>query len=219
MLHITYAPDDADIAERLKNDLAAANLALNQNMLIVLVTPASMQDNTVLKAIDDAMRHEHLILPIKLRAAELPSAVDHLRPLDLSKGYNFAPIQRAVRNAAIGKDVQSSNRRLLFYLGALAFIIFAIAIGSLASGIVAVPEDEFATENAIREQQIESFTFPTLDPLMPRTTDDAVAFPQTVEAANTRNAPLLMATATAIVENQQATQTAREATQTAAAGE
>lgn len=219
MLHITYAPDDADLAERMKNDLAAANLSLDQNILIVLMTPESMQDKTVMKAINDAIAHKHLILPIKLREASLPDAINHLRPVDLTRGYKFGPIIKAVRRAALGESTVASNRRLFFYLAALVIIVFGISIGALATNIVAFPEDEIATENAIRNATIDALTFPTLDPLMPRTTADAMAFPQTVEAANTRNAPLLAATATALLENQQATETAREATQTAAASE
>jgi hypothetical protein len=78
----------------------------------------------------------------------------------------------------------------------------------LMGGYIGMPVDEFSTEAAIQEAMIETLTFPTLDPLMPRTTQDAENFPLTVEAANTRNAPLLMMTATALPGHLQATQAA-----------
>lgn len=219
MLHITYAPDDVDIAERMKNDLSAANLTVEQNILIVLITPESAQDKSVNRAISEAIENDHIVLPVMLRTAPLPSQISHITPIDLTKGYQFSKIIKAVRSATIGQDVLTSNRRLLFYLMALVLLIFGISVGSLATGLVAVPEEELANEQATRDAQISTLTFPTLDPLMPRTTQDALDFPLTVEAANTRNAPLLMATATAIVENQQATESARAATQTAVAGD
>lgn len=217
MLHITYAASDAAVAERLRDDLTKAKLLLERDVLVVLVTPDALHDKEVTATIDKAIANQEAIVPVILADVALPAALADLPSVNLTKGYRSGPVIRAMRRAAFGPEVAASNRRLFFYLGFIVLVVFVIAMGSLATGTVAVPESEFATENAIREAQIESFTFPTLDPLMPRTTDDAIAFPQTVEAANTRNAPLLVATATALVENRQATETARSATQTAAA--
>lgn len=208
MLNITYAPDDADLAERMQQDLTTANETFDANILIVLVSPASVRDKSVLKTISASRSYNHIILPVMVSRTELPDALSKLETVDLTKGYQFNTVMTALRRAVTGQDTRRRNRRIGWILLALVLISFIVSIMSIMTGVVGVPVDEFATENAIQESMIETLTFPTLDPLMPRTTQDAENFPLTVEAANTRNAPLLMMTATALPHNLQATQDA-----------
>jgi hypothetical protein len=221
MLNITYAPDDADLAERIQKDLTTANETLDGNILIVLVSPTSVQDKSVLKAINSARSDNHIILPVMVSRTDLPDTLKQFETVDLTKGYQFSTLLAGMRRAIAGQDTRRKNMRIAWVLLALITLSFVASIVGLMTGMVGVPVDEFNTEAAIQESMIETLTFPTLDPLMPRTTQDAENFPMTVEAANTRNAPLLMMTATALPLNLQATQdaiaTAADMTSTARA--
>jgi hypothetical protein len=208
MLNITYAPDEANLAERIQQDLAATNETLNGNILIVLVSPASVQDKTVLKAIHAARSDKHIILPVMVSRTALPDVLAQLETVDFTKGYQLDTLLTALRRAIAGHSTRRKNLLIGAVLLVLILISFTASIYGLMTGIVGVPVDEFSTEAAIQESMIETLVFPTLDPLMPRTTQDAENFPMTVEAANTRNAPFLMMTATALPRNLQATQDA-----------
>jgi hypothetical protein len=208
MLNITYAPDDADMAERIQNDLTQTNENIDTNTLIVLVSPASVTDKSVLKAINDALAHHHTVLPVIVRRAELPESIRRLQTVDMTRGYNFSTLQSALRKAVTGRDVRRRNSRIGWFLLVLVLLSFGVSIIGLARGYIGMPINEFQTEAAIQDSMIETLTFPTLDPLMPRTTEDAINFPRTVEAANTRNAPLLILTATALPAHLQASQEA-----------
>jgi hypothetical protein len=205
MLNITYAPDDADIAERLKDDLAEANQKFDAYILVVLISHASVRDKSVLKAIDAALANKHRVLPVRLDKTPVPKSIAQLEVVNLTGGYHIGKVLAGLRQ--VNKpDTHQRNRRFGLFLFGLVALVFVIAMVSLATGFVAPPNDEFATEQALQNAQIEIFVFPTLDPLMPRTTADAEVFPLTVEAANSHNAPLLMMTATALPRNRQATQ-------------
>lgn len=208
MLTITYATNDAALAEQMQHELAESGLWLEQHMLIVLLTPDSAVDKTVLQAVNTAKKEGHVILPVLLHATALPQEIAHLKPLDLTRGYDLKKLVQAINRADLGEAKRSSNLRLSFYVGAAALLVFLVAIGTLATGVIAPPTDEYATENALREGQIATIIFPTLDAFSPRTTEDAIGFPMTVEAVQTRVRPFLILSATAQPQSQQATQDA-----------
>lgn len=210
MLNITYALNDAKLAETIQKDLSAGGLRLERPILVVLITPESVADETVQKSIRDALKADHRILPVLIRDAKLPESIAGLKTLDLRGGYKGDKLVLAVKRLDLGEDLMKSNQRYLFWLSSAALLVFVIAIGSLATGITGPPTNEYATENALREGQIETLVFPTLDGFMPRTTQDAIGFPLTVEANPTRNRPFLIGTATALPLNRQATQSALE---------
>jgi hypothetical protein len=126
----------------------------------------------------------------------------------LTGRYHNNTIKSAQRRASGGQTTRRRNTLIGTILLVLVMLSFTASVIGLATGYIGVPLDEFSTEAAIQNGMIETLIFPTLDPLMPRTTQDAENFPLTVAAANTRNAPLLMMTATALPRNQQATQAA-----------
>lgn len=208
MLNITYALDDAELAERMQKELSHINVTFDANILIILVSPASIADKSVLAAINTGITKKYTLLPVILKKATLPQPLRHLEAVDLTKKDDFSAVITALKKAKRSQDSSRRNTLIGWGLFGIVLLSFVISIIGLATGYVGVPVDEFSTEAAIQERMIETFTFPTLDPLMPRTTQDAQNFPLTVEAANTRNAPLLMLTATALPRNLQATQAA-----------
>lgn len=212
MLQITYAPSDQAQAAQMQTDLSAASLQLEHRLLLVLVSSASNANTTVQQEIRRALADDDVrVVPVRLDAAPLPDALSDHDALDLSDGYDSGRLIRHVRRADLGDDIRRSNNRLLFYLLTAALLVFVISLGAIGSGQIRAPNDEFATENALRDATIRAITNPTVEYLLPRTTDEAQSFPATLQALDNDDlAPLLAGTATAIPRNQQATQTARE---------
>lgn len=208
MLNITYAVNDSDLAERMQRDLAQANMRSENPMLIVLVSPESNADNTVRETIQQALANKEVVLPIIVREAPLPDALKNHRALNLSQKYKSQRLIQFVRRANLTQAQVRNNRLILLVLGVVVLVMFGISLASIGAGVIAFPEEEYATENALRNQQIETLVYPTIDAFLPRSTEDALAFPATIEAANTRNAPLLSLTATGIHEQRQATDSA-----------
>jgi hypothetical protein len=165
----------------------------------------------VQQAIRLARKEGHRIALVMLRPTDLRDSLKDLPQLNLSSGYNLKRLTRFVLRADLEAQVRRANNRVLFYLVAAVVIVFAGSIWALTSGVVAPPADEFATENALIDSQIETITFPTLDAFQPRTTQDALDFPATADALQEDNEdiyPFLIGTATALPANQQATQNA-----------
>jgi len=122
--------------------------------------------------------------------------------------YDLKKIVAYLNRVDLGAKRLNVNRRLLFFFGAAGLIMFFMAVWGVSSGSVVFPVGEYQTENALNEQRIEEFARPTLEAWMPRTTQDAIAFPATVEAAPTRLLVYLLQTATSIPLNAEATQNA-----------
>lgn len=209
MLNITYAPSEAKLAEQMQADLIKLHMRLEHNILIVLVTPDAIADDTVMQTVRKAQRDKHLIAPVIIQATSLPDELKGVKTLDVTKGYKAGALRDYVRRTDLGEQVLRSNSRIFLWLMIVIVIVFSVGTWALATGRVGVPEAEFATEEAIRQQMIQTLTFPTLDALLPRSTEDAENFPLTLEAANTRNAPLLALTATAQDANLKGTEQAR----------
>lgn len=226
MINITYSPHDAHSAEQMQNELTQANLQLDNPILIVLVTPDAMVDSSVQSAIEQAKRANHVIVPVILQPTEPNAALRELPSLDLSTNYRSDKLISFIRRADVGKERIGKNRRLLFVIAGIVLIMFVISLFAIGSGIVAFPIDEYATENAIRDSQINTIVAPQLEELRPRTTDDALNFQSTLNAIDNDDLlPFVIGTATAIPEQFQATNEARstqafetEAAQTQSAG-
>ena len=210
MLNITYAPNDAHTAEDMQSDLSAANLRLDNPVLIALLTPDSVKDKAVLSAIEKSKREGHVIVPVILRKTELPANLADEQSLDLSRKYDKKKLIQFVNQADIGKERQHKNRLYFYAVGGVVLLMFVISIVSISNDIVAFPADEYATENAIRDAQVNTIVAPQIEVLRPRTTEDALNFDMTLEAvANDDLLPFIIGTATAIPEQMQATNEAR----------
>lgn len=210
MLNIGFTPKDEKLAQTMQNDLAAASLRLEHSILLVLLNQSALADDNLLKAIKTAENDKQIIAPVLLEKVALPENLKGLENLELSNGYDKNKLIAFVKSTDISQEVKNRNRRLLFYVGSAALLVFAISIASLVSGIVAAPNAEFATENALQDAQIETVVAPELEAARPRTTEDALAFPATVEAARRQLRPFLIGTATAIPLERQSTQEAMQ---------
>lgn len=210
MLNITYAQNDAHTAEQIQADLTNANLRLDNPVLLVLLTPESVKDESVLSVITQSKRDKHVIVPVILRQTTLPDNLKSEKSLDLTKKYDKKKLIQFVKQADIGKDRQARNRLYFYVVGGIVLLMFIISLASISSGIVVFPVDEYATENAIRDAQVNTIVAPQIEVVRPRTTEDALNFDMTLEAIdNDELLPFIIGTATAIPEQIQATSEAR----------
>jgi len=197
MLNITYAPSEAELAEKLQNDLGQAAFELENNFLIVLVAPESSSEETVEKAIKDALAEGHKVVPFMVRDAAVPQPIRNMPVFNMKNNYKINKVVDYLKKVDQGERIKSNNQAFLF-LGIIVLIVFTLSMIGLASGLVAFPRDEYdaaiATENAARDALIQ----PTLDVWQPRSTEDAENFPATVEAVGTRYRSFVIMTATAI---------------------
>ena len=182
MLNITYAQNDAHTAEQIQADLTNANLRLDNPVLLVLLTPESVKDESVLSAITQSNRDKHVIVPVMLRQTTLPDTLKSEKTLDLTKKYDKKKLIQFVKQADIGKDRQARNRLYFYVVGGIVLLMFIISLASISSGIVVFPVDEYATENAIRDAQVNTIVAPQIEVVRPRTTEDALNFDMTLEA-------------------------------------
>ena len=226
-IDISYSPADAHTAEQMQIDLSQAALRLENPMLLVLVTPDSVKDETVLSDIAKAQQAGKIIAPVILRQSNLPDSIQGEDALNLSKNYDKKKLVAFINRRDITKERSAKNRRLFLYVGGVAILMFVISIISISRGIVAFPVDEYATENAIRDAQIATLVAPDMEVLRPRTTEDALNFQSTLDAIENEDLlPFVIGTATAIPEQLLATNEARltqvsgtESAQTQVAGD
>jgi len=203
MIRITYTEEQTPLAERIRDDLAAANEA-PLPLLIVLVSAASNADPVVQAELAQALAAGERILPILAEAVALPPALGDRPALDFSRGYSREGLlERVARATAPGVELRRSNRRALLVFALLAVLMFGLAIVTMVNGIVAFPVAEYNEEATFQAQWIDGLIRETLEAVQPRSTEDALNFAATHEAAPTRLFYYIRETATALAAGQE----------------
>jgi hypothetical protein len=213
MLSMTYAAADQALAARLTDDLKKRGESIaplstdRQQVLLALLSPASVKDATVEAAIAQALDNGQHVVALQTAAVDkLPKLIDHLTPLDFSTGYPLDTLLQRVEQArsktaplplkVLTPKTRQRNRNWGIWLTILVlgwFIIGLIAVGVFQ---IQVPQEEYNTVATFEAATVQFILLPN----QPRTTQDAVSFPITVTAAPTHQRPLLIGTATALVE-------------------
>ncbi len=198
MIRITYTEEQTALAERIRDDLAVA-IEAPQPLLIVLVSAASNADPVVQAELADALAAGERVVPILAERAKLPLPLVNSPALDFSRGYSRARLLREVARATTSRaELRRANRRALLVFGALAALIFGVAIVAMVGGLVAFPVAEYNEEATFQAQWIDGLIRETLEAAQPRTTADAQNFAATHEAAPTRLFYYIRETATAL---------------------
>ncbi len=198
MIRITYSTDQQPLAEQISADLANA-VQPAEPLLIVLVSRQSKADPHVQAEIEKTLAEGARILPILTENSAPPPALADQRPLDFSAGYQRAQLLRRLEQAAMARaDIRRANRRALVLIGGIALLMFGIALIAIASGTVAFPVDEYNEEATYQAEWVNGLIRETLSQVQPRTTEDALNFPATHEAAPTRLYLYIRETATAL---------------------
>lgn len=198
MIRITYSHDQQQLAERIRDDLSH-KVRLSTPLLIALVSRQSNADPHVQAEIEKARSKSLPILPILCEDIAPPAALEDPLYLDFSRGYDRAQLLRHVERATRTPDeVRRANRRALTIIGSIATLKFGVAVIAMAAGLVAFPVAEYNEEATFQSQWIGGLIGQTLEHVQPRTTEDALHFPATHEAAPTRLYLYIRETATAL---------------------
>ena len=201
MIRITYSTEQRRLAEQIRDDLA--NKAAPP-VLLVLVSSQSNSDPAVQAEIRQARQKRIHIIPILAENAALPELLDGCKALDFAGGYSRERLWRRLSQATVTPaDVRQANRRALMVIGSIALLMFGLAIFSLMRGQVAFPVDEYNEEATFQAQWIHGMIGETLTFAQPRSTDDAIHFEATLQAAPTRLLLYIRETATAISNGQE----------------
>ncbi|MDE2855204.1 MAG: hypothetical protein OXN88_13615 [Chloroflexota bacterium] len=198
MIRITYSREQKPLAEAIRDDLAET-YQLSRPLLIVLVSTASNADPHVTAEIERARSEGAHIVPILTENSALPAALAGRRPLNFSAGYDRARLlKRLAQVTMTPEDIRRANRRALALIGGLAALVFLIAVIAISSGAVAFPVAEYNEEATFQAQWVDGLIRETLEFVQPRSTEDALNFPATQEAAPTRLYLYIRETATAL---------------------
>ncbi len=198
MIRITYAPEQKPLALQIRDDLSGLP-ELSQPLLIVLVSSKSKADPQVRAEIEKAQGERAHILPILTENIAPPASLENRFSLDFSGGYDRERLLRQLEQAAMSSpDIRRANRRALTVIGGIALLMFAIALVAIAGGFVAFPVAEYDEEATFQALWIGGLIGQTLEYVQPRSTEDALNFPATHQAAPTRLYLYIRETATAL---------------------
>lgn len=200
MIRITYSRDRQPLAEKIRDDLAD-KFPVSVPILIVLVSKQSMADPHVRAEIESARSEGAHIVPVLTDCSAPPAALEAARALDFSRGYDRERLlQRLARAAMTPADVRRANRRAFTLIAGIAALIFGIAVVAIVSGSVAFPVAEYNEEATFQAQWVDGLIRETLEQVKPRSTEDALHFAATYEAAPTRLHFYIRGTATALAK-------------------
>lgn len=198
MIHITYSREEQRLAERIRDGLAHS-VPLTGPILIVLVSRASLADRHVQAEVDKALAQGIHIVPILTEAVELPARLMDGPPLDFSGGYDRERLLERLAQATMRpEELRRANRRALTVVGGIALLMFGIALIAIVSGSIAFPVAEYNEEATFQAEWVNGLIRETLENVQPRSTEDALNFPATHEAAPTRLYLYIRETATAL---------------------
>ena len=202
MIRITYTAQDRALAQQIRDDLTG-EFESAPPLLIVLVSAASNQDPVVAAEIERARQSGTQVLPILTENVALPEQLAYEKALNFAGGYQLDNLLRRLSHLTMtGAEVRQANRRALLVIGAIALVMFGLAIIGMLSGLVAFPVAEYNEEATFQAQWIDGLIRETLESVQPRSTVDALNFASTLEAAPTRLYYYVRGTATALPRTQ-----------------
>jgi hypothetical protein len=201
MATITYHPSDSALVERIQADLAAQPPAERDQTAVFVLSPQATADPDVQRALVEAVSRRRRVIPVLAQPVPLPALIEHLEPLDFSQQYEFerlaarlsaAPdvMQMKVRTP----DVIAANRRMALIVLVFVLIMFVAALYGVGVLGIQAPAREYAAVETEIIQTRDAY----IEAALPRSTEDALGFQATVDAAAPTLRPLLAATATAV---------------------
>ncbi len=203
MINITYSADQKTLAERIRNDLTTAGFQPEQPILLVLVSAESNNDPTVQDEIKRAVQKGVRIIPILAENVILPESLDVYKPLNFVGSYKWQSLMTRLSQTTMNSDdVKKANRMAFLVIGSIALFMFLAGIYGISSGTVAFPVDEYNEEATFQAEWVNGLIIETLEYVQPHTTQDAVNFEATLEAAPTRLYLYIRETATAMPNSQ-----------------
>jgi hypothetical protein len=195
---ITFAPGDAPLAERLQYDLKDAE----DNILIAVLSPEAVSNGDVQKAIERSLDAGQHIVVVLAKSAPLPKLIDHVSVVDFTQAYKLDGLKDTLAHLSgpnaprpmrvLTPTIRRANRRVAYWLLAAAIFWFIVGIVFVMSG-GKMPKSEYDAVDTSAAQQVEMI----IGRNVPHSTAEAEHFPQTLQAAPTRQIPFLIGTVTA----------------------
>ncbi len=197
MATITYHPADAQLAQRIEADTTEA---VTDDAIIIL-SPSAVTDSTIEAAIVTALENNQRVIPVLATETALPRMIEHLEPLDFSRGYQPAQLAARLNEPVTGElhlkvrtpQTIARNRRTGLIVSVVSLIVFIVALYAVGVLNIMVPAEEY---EAIETQVVETRSA-IMEAAQPRTTEEALNFPSTLEAVAPTARPFVAATATA----------------------
>lgn len=230
MISLISVAADRALADRLTAELRAAGHTVfdaiqpgRDNIVVALLSPEAVADPAFVNALDAANDFGQNMVAVLARPVDLPKNLDHFKPLDFASAAPvpelLAQVERLSSDAPYALRMQTgkvraANRRALLFFGVLVVGMFIIASIMIILFDIESPADEYEavdTQVALTRDAIIGPTMEYLSTVLPRSTEAAEAFPETLEPIPTVLRPLVALTATAISEQLAAFETTPEA--------
>lgn len=207
-LVVVHAEQDAALGERLRGELTAKGYTLvaelkpgAENLLISVISPGAdspVQANT-LQALDAGQT----IIPILVGGAALPKLLNHLPAVDFNGGYSLQALTQRIDALSSAETrlplkvltpkARQANRGTAIWLAIIVMISFIFGVILVGFFGAQAPRETYNNIATIDFATIGAM----LDQSRPRSTEDAINFPATIQAIPSPQRPFVIATATA----------------------
>ncbi|MCU0496171.1 MAG: hypothetical protein MUF87_02325 [Anaerolineae bacterium] len=205
MPKLTYTEAQRALGERLTADLKQRGYDATSAPLIAILPLNATAELALFDALD---AHQQVIV-IVTDDQPLPKLIDHLQPLDFRKGaYPFELLTREIDRlqapdapppmVVLTPKQRMANRQSAIVFVLMALVMFGVGIYLVGGQIVQFPVDEYNLVETERVDQRNTIIAPTVEALLPRSTEQALNFESTLQAAPTRLREFARQTATAI---------------------
>lgn len=223
MITLISHPADRAFADRLTADLRAAGYTVfdsiqpgRGNVLVAIISPDALADDAFNHALQAANDLGQNMVGVQARPVAIPDDLDHVTLLDFETAYPLDELRAHVDALSGDKApypvrmqtprVRASNRRAGVALGLLVLVMFVVASIAIILFDIESPQDEYDavdTQVALTRDVYIQPTMQFLATVLPRNTEAAASFHETLEAVPTLVRPFLGGTATAMHEQLQ----------------
>ncbi len=214
MLKVVSAPGDQAVAQRIVGDFrqagydVSAERPVHGDVAIILLS----DDAGLVAVLDHALDLSLRIVPVRAQLVAVPKLINHLEVVDFSDGYDFAILRQQV-DAEMAPDarrpmrvrtpaIRRSNRNAGIVVGIAALIMFAVGLYAVGVLGIQAPMQEFNTDYTMMAMTRDLIVKPvmaTYAQFLPKSTEDALNYPATLNAVPTVYRPLVELTATAMM--------------------
>lgn len=212
MLTLINNSQDAALAQRISQDLKAKGFAFNEtltpdksNILLAVISPTANADANSQKVITQAFDNGQHVVLLTTQTAPLPKLINHLKTFDFNAGYPLASLVEHLQylgspEAGLPLKVLTPNARVKnrgFGIWLTVIVLAWFIVGLVVVGVfrIQAPVEEYNTV----ETELAATVASIVQQNLPRSTEEAVNFPATVQAVTTAQRPILIQTATAMV--------------------
>ncbi len=212
MLTLINNSQDAALAQRVTTDLKAQGFAFNDtlttakdNILLVVFSPAANADASIQAVMTQAFDNSQHVVLLMAQPTTLPKLINHLKTFDFSSAYPLSTLAEHLQHLAspeaglplkvLTPKVRVKNRGVGIWLTVVVLLWFIVGLVVVGVFRIQAPVEEYNTV----ETEYAATVANIVQQNLPRSTEEAINFPATVQAVTTAQRPILIETATALV--------------------